>query len=53
MGDHHIVTLEYQDHTISAVINGSPPEAGRKTRFSIDKSALLYFDPDTGKNLEA
>ncbi len=51
LGDHYEVAVKYQDHLLTATSISAAPEAGKEIRFSIDKSAMLYFDSVTGRNL--
>lgn len=44
MGDHYIATLSFEGRSISATRITQPLPAGKKIRFSVDKSTLLFFD---------
>ena len=44
MGDHYIATLSFEGRLISATRITQPLPTGKKVRFSVDKSALLFFD---------
>jgi ABC-type sugar transport system ATPase subunit len=52
LGDHYVIAMDYQGLQLTASLaNDKVPPIGQQVRFSIDKSALLYFDSVTGKNL--
>jgi multiple sugar transport system ATP-binding protein len=52
LGDHFVITLDYQSLPLTASLPGDmAPSVGQQVHFSIDKSALLYFDPASGRNL--
>ncbi len=49
LGDHVVVTINYQGHDlVSSKAPMPPPETGRQIRFTVNQKALLYFRADTG-----
>ncbi len=53
LGDHYIVTLEFQGQKLSVSrIPGPAAEVGREVRFTFDKKSVLLFDETTGRRLE-
>ena len=49
LGDHIVVTLNYQGHDLlSLKAPISPPAVGQTVRFTVEQEALLYFRADNG-----
>lgn len=52
LGDHHVVTLDFQGNDlVSSRVPAQPPAAGQTVRFSIDQKQLLFFEAETGISL--
>jgi ABC-type sugar transport system ATPase subunit len=52
LGDHYVVTLEYNgEKLLSSRTPSPPPQAGETVRFRIDEAQVLFFDPESGRRV--
>ncbi|HUV29576.1 MAG TPA: ABC transporter ATP-binding protein [Acidobacteriota bacterium] len=51
MGDEYVVRLSFKEHSLTVSNVSRPIAVGQEVRFTLEASALHYFDPDTGRNL--
>jgi ABC-type sugar transport system ATPase subunit len=53
LGDRCVAHLEFQSQDLTVTQAVQPPEPGQTVRFSINARQILYFDPKSGRRLEA